>query len=360
MDRAEKFFVPVVDDGPARIGNLVQIVTSSLMAQETKPPSLYVLEGEARNNSYLQAGAAPSQGQRRPLIERTVAPANNGLDPKELDRMTGAGHFMLTTGLQIRWFALADALLGLPVADALAARDKFLSRLVRLQKEAGLPQYYIDVRETTGGLHFNIVAVCTRKIAVKLQRLFAAYLLGKDAVCRVDDMDRLLRDYLAKERTTQADYAKRGQLGRRRTGSHKLVCGGDRVRLSEALERDGIAAKKIERWQKTHSRRSETRKPPKVYRLRRKKALDISGQLALLPLKDDTRLRYFHGGHMTAPQAREAEYQRERIGLSQYQLADAIGCSQPHYANVIRGHDPLSRIAAFRLRQVLLGEELAA
>lgn len=331
------FFVPGKSGLPNELATKHQAVSRETGQKADKRSSLIV-----------------SKGLRLP---RTVSEHENGLSREELDRMAGAGLHMIGLGRTVRWFTLGDALLDMPAADALAIRDKFTRKLVRLQKEAKLPQYWCEVRETSGGMHFNIVALCTAKMAAALQRQFASYLAAKRAVQPVSDMDQLMRDYLAKERTTQAGYGAIGKyLGRRRRGSHKLLCGGDRVRVSKTLKRDAIASGKIEPWQETNSRRAETRKPPKLYPLRPKRTLEISGQLSLLPLKDDTRLRNFHGGHMTASQAREAEYQRERIGLSQYQLADAIGCSQPHYANVIRRHDPLSRIAAHRLREVLLGE----
>lgn len=266
-----------------------------------------------------------------------------------------------STGRSIWWFVLGDALLDLDTAAAYAVLDKFLRRLVRFQKKHERPAYYMVVRESSGGLHFNIIAICTPTMAGKLRAAFTPYMVGKLAAQPMPDLDNWVRSYGVKEASSESRrFVQHLYKGSRLKGSHKLPGDGDRVTLSAALKQDGVAAGRIEDWVSSYARRSEARKPARPYCLRRKKSLDISGQLALLPLKDDTRLRYFHGGHMTAPQAREAEYQRERIGLSQYQLADAIGCSQPHYANVIRGHDPLSRITAYRLRQVLLGEKVAA
>lgn len=62
---------------------------------------------------------------------------------------------------------------------------------------------------------------------------------------------------------------------------------------------------------------------------------------------------------MTPAQSREAEFRRQRLGLSQSQLAQIIGLSQPHYANVVRMHDSMSKFAARSLREALLDEPVA-
>jgi transcriptional regulator with XRE-family HTH domain len=52
--------------------------------------------------------------------------------------------------------------------------------------------------------------------------------------------------------------------------------------------------------------------------------------------------------------AREIEFLRRQLGLSQAQLASMIGRSQGQLANALRGHDPISRAAVNRLREVLV------
>lgn len=50
----------------------------------------------------------------------------------------------------------------------------------------------------------------------------------------------------------------------------------------------------------------------------------------------------------------EVEFRRRQLGLSQYEVAASIGCSQSQYANAIRGHDPLSAFVTNRLRELLV------
>jgi transcriptional regulator with XRE-family HTH domain len=58
--------------------------------------------------------------------------------------------------------------------------------------------------------------------------------------------------------------------------------------------------------------------------------------------------------------AREIEFLRRQLGLSQTQLASLIGRSQGQLANALRGHDPISGAAVNRLREVLLQKERCA
>jgi hypothetical protein len=76
----------------------------------------------------------------------------------------------------------------------------------------------------------------------------------------VTDSNDLARKYLSKERTPQAGYGRERMLGGRLRGSHRLEGGGDRVRLSRALERDAIEAGYVEAWQHSNARRSLERR----------------------------------------------------------------------------------------------------
>lgn len=87
-----------------------------------------------------------------------------------------------------------------------------------------------------------------------------------------------------------------------------------------------------------------------------KRACELSGQIALLPEieKPVTRLRDYGGGVIPPNVAREIEHLRKRLGLQQWFLCHYIGIKQPTYSNAIAGRFPLSRFAAWRLRDVLL------
>jgi hypothetical protein len=87
-----------------------------------------------------------------------------------------------------------------------------------------------------------------------------------------------------------------------------------------------------------------------LQRLYPKKAPQPSGQISLFL----ARLHAFGGGLMPRVVANETEFRRRQRQLSQPELAAHIGMSQGHYANIIRGHDPISRWAVNRLQDVLL------
>jgi Helix-turn-helix len=147
-------------------------------------------------------------------------------------------------------------------------------------------------------------------------------------------------------------------LGGRLSGSHRLEGGGDRVRLSRDLERDAIDTGYVEPWQHTNARRSAKRKhySPRSNQDLRKTAPRPAGQLSLLPDKPVSRLHDFGGGLVPRSVAREIEFRRKQLGLSQRQLGKMIGRSQGQYANAIRGHDRISSAAINRLREILTSQ----
>jgi hypothetical protein len=227
-------------------------------------------------------------------------------------------------------------------------------RITKLQGLCGLPKYSVWIFETLGGIHVHIIFVgdADGKIAGALQR---SGIFGEAVeAAPVTNPAGLVREYLAKERTPQAGYRRQHLLGGRVKGGHYLAGGGDRVRLSRHLERDGIEAGYIEPWQHTNAKRVTQRKPYRPRRLNRT-AIQLSGQIALLPEIEQpvSRLHQFGGGYVPAAVALEIEHLRNRQGLSQRALAARIGVSQGQYANARRGHDPLSSFAVNRLRETL-------
>jgi hypothetical protein len=230
--------------------------------------------------------------------------------------------------------------------------DQVWKRITNLQRDNGLPPYRAMTFETRGGLHSHIVFIGKRAVA---DRLKSSAALG-DAidVRNVYNPAGLAQGYLAKERTPQASY-RRPLLGGRIKGSHRLEGGGDRVRLSEPLKHDAIDAGYVQPWARDNARRSEDRK---AYRKRplTRRAPEQSGQILLFPelSKPVARLHSFGGGPMPPAVAAEAEFRRRLLNLSQRELAEQIGLSQGQYANVIRGHDPISSRATNRLRDALL------
>jgi hypothetical protein len=132
-------------------------------------------------------------------------------------------------------------------------------RITRLQGTYGIRQYSVVTFEKSGGIHAHITFLGTRDIAKRLKQ--SARFGELLDIGPVTDPVALTREYLAKERTPQAGYGRERILGRRIRGSHRLLGGGDRVRLSRELERDAIEAGCVEPWQHTNARRSLARKP---------------------------------------------------------------------------------------------------
>ena len=273
---------------------------------------------------------------------RTVA--KHGLSGPEIDRHSAALHFMELYCRRDRrsrlwWVSVPKGL-----------DRKFIAtiqkRITKLQGLFGLWKYSAWVFETRGGLHAHIsfVGDADGEIADALRRSEIFGDLIK--VAPVTNPTGLVRRYLAKERTPQAGFRRQHMLGGRVRGAHYLAGGGDRVRLSRELERDGIQAGYIEPWQHTNAKRQPQRKPYRPRRLLRT-APRLAGQIPLLPEIEQlpSRLHQFGGGKIPPAVALEIDHRRNSHGLSQRDLAAKIGISQGQYANACRGHDSLSGFA---------------
>jgi hypothetical protein len=263
---------------------------------------------------------------------RTVA--LHGMTGPELNRLSDAIWFMAQYRQPKRGLWLLHTNKGTPRTSI----SNIQKRITRLQHDYGLRPYTVTTFETRGGLHAHIVFLGNREIVERLKSSTAFECIRVDPV---RDPGGLTRKYLAKERTPQAGYRRQHVLGGRLRGSHRLDGGGDRVRLSRDLERDAISAGYVESWQHTNARRSAERKPysPRTTQRLRKTAPRPAGQLPLLPElnRPVARLRDFGGGFMPPSVAREIEFLRGQLGLSQTQLASLIGRSQGQLANALRG-----------------------
>ena len=147
--------------------------------------------------------------------------------------MDGAFRYLKRQGLPCYWAVLGDDLLGLLEAEARQGVRKFTSLLTREQKREDLPQSWVRVWETSGGVHANMIFPATPVLVSRVQCAFVDLLKSDGAVQPVTDF-RGLTCYLSKERAPQANYALGGvNLGPRLSGSHRLgEGGGDRVQLS--------------------------------------------------------------------------------------------------------------------------------
>jgi hypothetical protein len=218
------------------------------------------------------------------LPPRTTAP--HGITGPEIERLSGAVRFMTLhcrprSGL---WLATTNK------GAARSAIADIWKRITRLQAKYDLPAYSVAVFETRGGLHAHITFIGTRDIARCLQ---SSSVFAID-VRPVTDPNGLARKYLSKERTPQAGYGREHLLGGRLRGSHRLEGGGDRVRLSRALERDAIADGYVDAWQHSNAKRSpETRRHrPRVLTPRPQ---DSSLHFRIQPIAENARCPHQQG-----------------------------------------------------------------
>jgi hypothetical protein len=145
------------------------------------------------------------------------------------------------------WMLTTDKGTSRPDISAIA------KRITKLQCLHRLPPYRATVFETGGGLHAHMIFIANCDI---IKRLRSSAIFG--ATIQADPVYNatgLSHGYLVKERTSQAGYGRERLLGGRIKGSHRLEGGGDRVRLSRALEQDAIEAGYVQPWLHTNARR---------------------------------------------------------------------------------------------------------
>lgn len=323
-----EIFVPALSGTAAEISVIAQSDTGHSQASKNLSPSYSVLN----SSTFLSWG----------------------ISPDECRRLVNAGHFLKEQRKRL-WWASTNA----GLSDARVLVDKLTRLIVKQQKSHGLPQYWLRVWETDPDIHAHMIFPGNRRIAATILASKLGAFVDVDVVT---DLEGLTRSYLAKERAPTADYALRGKLrGKRKRGSHRLDGGGDRVILSRALYDHAVAAGRIDPWARAHAKRADRRKPYRPRKLTAK-ALKPVGQLELFPelSKSADRLRYFNGGSLPTIAALELEHHRRRLGLTQSQLGQLAGISQPTIANALHGRFGLSRSTAARLKAVLSQERLAA
>lgn len=265
---------------------------------------------------------------------------------------------MKSLGLPLHWAIIGDDLLDLKSGEAREELGRFKSQLGQAQKRAGYPQYWVEVLEVTGGLHGNPIFVGDETIARRLCRSFSKYMQNGyggegHAMQPVTDAMKLASRYLTKERTIQANYALGWSHRTRMKGSHRMEGGGDRVRLSKALEAEALAAGAIQPWQRTYARRSTFMSVAVVEAP--ETAPKPIGQLYLFQELERpiARLADFTAGILSPSASLELEHRRKRLGLSQSQLGRLAGLSQPQIANAVGRKFGLSRHAANRIKAAL-------
>jgi hypothetical protein len=293
---------------------------------------------------------------------RIVARHRNGLSREEIELAVNCAWFMeqcLSRGSKLYLATLGDALLDLPLPDRRQVIDRFREALVTEQRRAGIQQHWIRWIEAEPSLHAHILFVATSSSAERLRNAYIDYMRQPAAMQPVFDLDRLGRDYLAKEATPQAKYALGDRIGNRLKGPHKIDGVGDRVSISPALGAAAIASGAIEPWTRTNTsrkplfedkRKGRSGRPPKP-----RNRLQPAGQILMFPeLRPVARLRHWHGGYMPSTVALEVRHLQHNHELTQQQLSDMIRISRPQLANALAGRFPLSEWGANRLREALI------
>jgi hypothetical protein len=279
-------------------------------------------------------------------LDRTVRP--HGISTAERDRLTGGFVQLRTLARSARGKAGIYLISARPSGTTENLHD-LLDRLRRAigqrQRQQGLTAAYITVLEADPEPHAHLLALLPVEPGPLRCR-------GLNIDIRPADDGAV--HYLLKETTPEAWHAIRDRV-RRKRGSHRLPGGGDRVRLSPELRDQAIAANRVLPHRATYAKRTAERQAYPLRRLFPKRAPRPAGQAELpLGIRQPARLAEWSGGKMPAAVWSEAEFRRNRLGLTQSALAQRIGIRQPHLSNVLRGHDPLAPWPAARLREVLL------
>lgn len=322
---------------------------------------------------------APTVNSAKPSVGRTVE--KNFISWEEVCRANGGAKTLLDLvfeiddpAIDIFWAVVADDVKSLPNGEARAVFSQVKTRIVRFQERAGLPQTWLGIYETKGGLHMNLIFIGTvkiaRSVACEFRQCFRSGYGKKRAIQRSYEPFELVRYTALKEASprTRRSFGESSEKG-----TYPMEGGGDRVILSPALRDIATSRGHVRPWKRTNNStkpQSEDKRRTRHAAARvkeTKQATDIEmpkapenaikqiGQLLLFPElgKPVIRVRDYHAGKPSPSVAIELEYRRRTLGFSQREIARRAGITQGAYANAIRGHDGLSRRAADRLKTAL-------
>lgn len=327
---------------------------------------------------------------RKREVLRIGSRHQNGISGPELRLIARAIGFLRRQGVGVH---VTIHPYGLPEHERHEAFDVVKSRVATYQDRAGMKRmYWLSIRETISGNGYSphVHLICVFPNAEWTQKFVAMVnnsaafkkRFGEKAVHAVEIADvehwgRLggVKDhYFTEEATIQAWYGEGRNFPKPKnklTGKASFPYAGDRVNASndlrDVLIRNGHAVP----WTRRNTKRAAPAIDAPVAAAHAKKAvLRIVAdnplapgqmQLSLLPQKQVSRLRDFAHGIMPRAVAHEIEVRRKWLGLTQEQLAAAVGLSRPQLTNALQGRFGLSEWVAARLRNFLLkGEKLAA
>lgn len=287
--------------------------------------------GEKRLSDERDKGLSPSSGIALAFdsVEGLPEPTacSWGISGPELERLDNAIHILRRTRRPMAYLVRGDEILDKPEKEARLIDRKLKSDLVTYLKRNRRPAFWLEVLETGGGFHSNLIVPFYDGLdRLRANATYGPGLRGEKAIQTVYDWLEL-RNYLAGERTPQADFKHGKGLSRRTTGSHRFETkdGGDRVRVSDALELAMRAAGVWTDYQRSYA------KPL---------AQTVTSALAkpLVEAQPGPAIRVEETGQLALDFAPDnviqlAETKGRAKGLLQDDLARALFISRPTYAN---------------------------
>lgn len=300
------------------------------------------LSGEGVKGLSPSSGIALAFDSVEGLSEPTAC--SWGISGPELERLDGAIHILRRTRRPMAYLVLGDEILDKPEKEARLIDRKLKSDLVTYLKRNRRPAFWLEVLETGGGFHSNLIVPFYDGLdRLRANATYGPGLRGKKAIGKVDNWPGL-RDYLAGERTPQADFPHGRGLSRRTKGSHRFETkdGGDRVRVSDALE---LAMRDAGVW--TEYQRTYAKPKPA-----------LAEPLPAIPVEAQPgpAIRVEETGQLALDFAPDnviqlAETKGRAKGLLQDDLARALFISRPTYANARAGRYRLSGWALARVAE---------
>lgn len=190
----------------------------------------------------------------------------------------------------------------------------------------------------------------------------------RDLIAKYDGSVTHVITFPARERADRVNYATKQRLPfspeYEKNSPHKRQAGapikGPRVSYTGAAK---LIVEELESRHQSLGALTEAQQPKNTPSPEPKRAncsaLKPVGQLSLFPEmeKPIARLSAFTAGTPSPSVALEIEHRRRMLGLSQRELGQKAGLSQPQIANVLLGRFGFSRLATSRIKSVLLSQE---
>lgn len=338
--------------------------------------------GTSKRLTAIQAAVSKSLQTQKPtkLIRRPIHSSvirhpekislPHGLSPDEIRLASEAGHMIEALGLPLFYAVLADQYGAERERRALVRELK--SDIVQAQRESGVPPFWLEMQEGRPAWHSNLLFPLGAGAGRLVTRICRSKLYPGDLldIQPANGSDWFV-GYCSEERAPQARYLGGITMHRRLSGSHPNGGGGgDRVRVSKALEAELIAAG-VDRWKKTYASRtlpapSSAMPSWPIIEAPAPAVVDANGQLFLFSPKEAPT--------MAGSSASSSGNNRERpklpiptlpldfpptvpellpiLGPTHGKIAERIGLSRQQVTNIIQGRFGISRPVARRVLEL--------